>query len=918
MKKLSLFIALFFSLISFGQTHITLTFLGKDAQSQQNIPLQSIYIKNTTIGCDTTIYGSYPSITMSVLLGIDDQNLKETEPFIIESTIPNPFNCLTSVFIYIRQPINLYLKLVGVQGTIISEYNNNLNQGLHKFEIRSSSSGYLMLVASDGMTKKSVKLISQNNNSCDNSIIYSGKENSNADKKNMNYVSLGFVFHLGDQLLFKANAVGYGETIITDSPVQNNTYTFQMNSISVPTVITDSVINITQTTATSGGNVTSDGGGIVTSRGVCWSLLSNPTTADSHTIDGNGTGVFTSNLTGLTSNTTYHVKAYATNSSGTSYGNDLIFISLSACGQPITYEGQTYNTVQIGTQCWFKENLNVGTQISHFQVMGNNGVKEKYCYDNLTSYCNVYGALYQWDEAMQYNAIQGAQGLCPLGWHIPTQSEWNKLVSFLGGDAVAGGKMKEQGTIHWDDPNVGASNSSGFTALGSAYSSLNFPSQDIKISSTMWSSTEMTAQVAYYCSLYNNTVAFSWEMPNYGYFWKDGGAAIRCIKNGSIIITTSTVTNITPTSAVSGGDITSDGGVNVTARGVCWSTSMNPTIADNHTTDGGGTGLFISHLTGLSPNTTYYVRAYGINSEGTYYGNYYYFNNSLPTVTTTPITNISDVSATSGGNVISGNATVARGVCWGTSPNPTTANSHTNDGTGTGTFISQLTGLTSNTLYYVRAYASNSVGTAYGDDVTFTTIYYYCPGIPTITYEGKIYHTVKVGDQCWLKENLNVGVRININQNQSNNGIKEKYCHNDLESNCDVYGGFYQWNEAMQYTIIEGSQGLCPSGWHIPADADWTILTTFLGGESVAGGKLKEIGTTHWASPNTGATNSTNFTALPGDENSNNFTHTANFWTSKEDSGMGVWSRSLRYDDTNVNSNFVWDQQGYSIRCLKN
>jgi len=131
-----------------------------------------------------------------------------------------------------------------------------------------------------------------------------------------------------------------------------------------------------------------------------------------------------------------------------------------------------------------------------------------------------------------------------------------------------------------------------------------------------------------------------------------------------------------------------------------------------------------------------------------------------------------------------------------------------------------------------------------------------------------------IGTQCWFKENLNVGTMINGTHNQTNNSVIEKYCYNNLTSNCDIYGGLYQWGEMVQY--LNGTsntttwnppptgnvQGICPTGWHIPKDAEWTVLTTYLGGVSVAGGAMKETGNAHWSSPNTGATNSSGFTAL--------------------------------------------------------
>ena len=192
-------------------------------------------------------------------------------------------------------------------------------------------------------------------------------------------------------------------------------------------------------------------------------------------------------------------------------------------------------------------------------------------------------------------------------------------------------------------------------------------------------------------------------------------------------VTTNTVSDIQPNTAICGGNVTSDGNGTVTARGVCWSTSNNPTIANNHTDNGNGTGSFSSTITGLSPATTYYVRAYATNETGTAYGPSRTFTTSvaLPTVTTANLYDIGPTSAFGGGNVTDagGGTITARGVCWCTSGNiPTIADSHTDDGTGTGSFYSIITGVTPGTTYYIRAYATNEAGTSYGIIRTFSTM----------------------------------------------------------------------------------------------------------------------------------------------------------------------------------------------------
>jgi formylglycine-generating enzyme required for sulfatase activity len=192
------------------------------------------------------------------------------------------------------------------------------------------------------------------------------------------------------------------------------------------------------------------------------------------------------------------------------------------------------------------------------------------------------------------------------------------------------------------------------------------------------------------------------------------------------LLTTSTATNISISTATCGGTINSDGGYTVAARGVCWSTGPNPSISDSKTTDGAGTGSFSSALKGLYPNTPYYVRAYATNSAGTGYGNTVSFTTlqaQIPQVTTAGVTNITMITASCGGTITSdgGAAVTARGICWSTGANPTINDSKTTDGAGTGIFTSTITGLIPKTPYYVRAYATNSAGTGYGNEVSFTT-----------------------------------------------------------------------------------------------------------------------------------------------------------------------------------------------------
>ena len=195
----------------------------------------------------------------------------------------------------------------------------------------------------------------------------------------------------------------------------------------------------------------------------------------------------------------------------------------------------------------------------------------------------------------------------------------------------------------------------------------------------------------------------------------------------------------------------------------------------------------------------------------------------------------------------------------------------------------------------------------------------------TVTYGGKNYKTVQIGTQCWFRENLNIGTRINRDSSQKNNGIIEKYCYDDNEDNCNTYGGLYYWDELMQYVKTEGAKGICPEGWHIPTDEEWTILVEFLGGDSLAGVKMKEAGTAHWYSPNTGATNSSGFTALPGGIRAwvsgyryYNISFSTYFWSSTLDyDNHNVWCRHLSYNYAFF-SRWPLSEAGSPARCILN
>ena len=194
-----------------------------------------------------------------------------------------------------------------------------------------------------------------------------------------------------------------------------------------------------------------------------------------------------------------------------------------------------------------------------------------------------------------------------------------------------------------------------------------------------------------------------------------------------------------------------------------------------------------------------------------------------------------------------------------------------------------------------------------------------CPGTPTVDYEDKIYNTVLIGDQCWLKENIDVGTMINSSSYQDNNGILEKYCYDNDPANCITYGGLYQWNEAMQYVTTERAQGICPSGWHIPSYAEFQTLAITVEND---GNTLKEIGQ---GSGGGAGTNTSGFSGLlAGFWERNNsfgyFGYYADFWISTEIINTdNAYYMYLYYDYTYnlFDPNGYYKDTGFSVRCLR-
>lgn len=702
-----------------------------------------------------------------------------------------------------------------------------------------------------------------------------------------------------------------------------------------PTVTTADITGITTTSLLSGGKITETGGADVTASGVCYGLTSNPVVTGQHTDENAGSGSFESAITGLTPNTLYYVRAYATNSVGTSYGNELtatttqltaptlttvnvtsISSSTAVSGGNITADGN--DSITVKGVCWATTANPTTTN-----AKTTDGTGRRNFVSNLTG---LLAGLTYHVRAYATNSIGTSYGnevtFNTTAVLLPTLTTAT-VVSITINSATSGGTISADGG--------GAITARGVCWSASANPTiLNSKTIDGSGSGVFQSNvTGLSASTTYHLRAYATNSAGT------GY-----GNDIMFVTASPLlpILSTAAVSSITLTTASSGGTIISDGGGPLLARGACWATTANPTIANSKTSDGTGNGTYASALSGLLPGTTYHTRAYATNVTGTSYGNDVSFTTlpvTMPVLTTAAVISIDLTTAVSGGIITAdgGGAITAKGVCWSTLPNPATTDPKTTNGTGTADFVSNLTGLASGSTYYVRAYATNSAGTAYGNQVSFNT--------KIADVEGNKYSTVTIGTQIWMAENLRT---ITFNNNLPITNITDNnawvtdsiaktpaYCwyNNDI-TNKALYGAVYNW-----YTVATGN--LCPSGWHVPTDAEFQTLEVFLGMDpGTAPGQVGAWGwrgtdqgsqmksTTGWTA-GLNSSNSSGFTGLPGGYRyglSGVFNDLGNltYWWSSSDLGDPINATYRRLDGTSngVFRGAVRQMGGKYIRCLKN
>jgi uncharacterized protein (TIGR02145 family) len=683
------------------------------------------------------------------------------------------------------------------------------------------------------------------------------------------------------------------------------------------TLTTNVATSVTNITAISGGNITSDGGTPVTARGICWSTSPNPTVTNSTTNNGAGTGIFSSNISDLLGSTIYYVRAYAVNTTGVSYGNQITFTtpvptppslttttlssitSVSVAtggsvvnngGAPITARGVVWDTL---TNPLVTKNRSINGSLNNIFLDTIRGLAGSRVYYVRSYATNSAGTAY--GNELTFTTLTP---VVPTVTINPIDLITN--VSARSGGAITsdgGAAILSKGVV-WStfvNPTISNSKTTDSSGLAPFISQL----------------TGLLGDSVYYVRAYATNATGT------GY---SSQLSFRAIPPVLATVVTKPATTLTSTSATSGGTISFTGGAPHSEKGLVYSTTTNPTIANTKLIDNTVGLNWTTNITGLTGNTKYYVRAYAINSVGAGYGGLDSFTTSpiLPIISTNPVATITRTTAVSGGNISSdgGSVITGRGIVWNKTGNPVVGTDiiRTDASNTTGSFTLNLGNLNSGITYYVRAYATNAIGTSYGNQLTFTTQ----PVLDTI---GNQYTTITINGKEWFKENLKTtkyatGDSIENVPTAGDWGLRTSgawvYYNNDINNNNSL-GKLYNW-----YAVTD-VKGLCPTGWHVATDADWTSLTANYGLDAAAGNELKA--TTVWTLPNSN-TNLSGFGALPGggrggldfgDLNNKGF-----WWTSTLFDASNSYARRLEYNTDTVIRYTESNKYGFSVRCVKN
>lgn len=742
------------------------------------------------------------------------------------------------------------------------------------------------------------------------------------------------------------------------------------DEVVIPTVCTQIITALTATSAVSGGVVTNNGLAEIESQGIVWNTSPNPSIDNNlgYTDNGSVAGDFVSEMNNLTPNTIYYVRAYAINSAGTGYGEQIVFETLPVSsgnnGQPcseipsVYYQGYLYHTIQFGSRCWLAENLkylpSVTSDSQHsetlplYYVYGYSGTNVSEA-QSASNY-DTYGVLYNY---------QAALSACPNGWYLPYNNDWTDLErevcisgncdsDFLYGD---GNFYSYEGTFEGSRlagnndlwlANELTNNSefglSGFDALpGGAMmlvdESNNFAFANLLCQGSFWSATEKEE----WSSWMRTIICYQTGVGKIVSF-KDEGLSVRCIKAEIPKISTNVVLNISHHVAGSGAEIVSDCGSDIIHKGLVWSPTSNPTIGQNmgSTNEGSGSDSFESTINGLEAETTYYVRAYATNSIGTGYGEERTFTTaeiSIPIIETDTVSTITYISAICGGTVVTdgGVNLLSVGLVWDTIPFPTI---EVNSGVyfadeSESTFTNYLEDLDYSRTYYVRAFATNSIGVGYGNEISFTTddFFPYINCGDNFFYGNYYYKTVQIGNQCWFAENMRYDNGCSQIAWVNNTDVGQCSFIDDNEEEFGHVGMFYQWSVAKD---------ICPSGWHLPSDAEWTALDDYVSSQEEywcyygGGGYVKAlVDSVGWNyssySCNVGnepsLNNATGFTAIPTSYYLTNLTgENTLFWTSTSGTNSASdksYKWEIQYDLHFMTHAVLYKYSKLSVRCLK-
>ncbi len=489
------------------------------------------------------------------------------------------------------------------------------------------------------------------------------------------------------------------------------------------TVVTSQATNVSYTSAIVGGNVTEDGGAEVTERGVVYSTNQSPTTEDSKVASGSGLGEFTCNLTDLQDGTTYYARAYAINKKGISYGEEVSFttktktiatiattpatnVSYTSAtvggnvtddgGAEVIECGLVYATTQNPTTADTK--VTKGSELGEF-TCSLTGLQDGTTYYARAYAINAKGTAYG-DEV---RFTTKTKTIATVATTPATNVSYTSAK--VGGNVTedGGAEVIERGIVYSTNQNPTVADSKVTNGSGLGEFTCNLI--NLQDATTYYARSYATNERG---TAYGNEVSFTTKGKT------------------TPTVTTNTPSEITYTQAMIQGSVSDDGGVTVTEKGICYSTSPNPTIDNNKRTNGSGTGTITCVFSALQDGTMYYARAYAINALGVGYGNEVSFTTmayEVPQITIANPTKYSvstaiiDCEVTFGGGL----EVTERGVCYSITSNPTYSNDKVQNGSGLGAYSCELSNLSENTTYYVRAYAKNTEGIGYSREVSFTT-----------------------------------------------------------------------------------------------------------------------------------------------------------------------------------------------------